>query len=150
MRAPPLLLGRMQEGRERAVDRILAGYRERLAEIDERLVALHVRRRALVRELFEIKDRHGLPRLDRAQEERVVARARRLSLEQGGDPEEVARLFRWLLEDGRAQGLPGPGHGSPGAPVPVALPPPESGGVRRVRGGPSRVPPAVSGTGAPD
>lgn len=82
-------------------ERLVEGYRERIAALDERLVALYARRRELVRELFAFKDRHGLPRYDPEQEERVVARARRIASEIGGRPEEAARLVRWILGEGR-------------------------------------------------
>lgn len=82
-------------------ERLVQGYRERIAEVDERLVALYARRRELVRELFAFKDRHGLPRYDPEQEERVVARAQRLASEVGGRPEEAARFVRFILGEGR-------------------------------------------------
>ncbi len=82
-------------------ERLVQGYRERIAALDERLVALYARRRELVRELFALKDRHGLPRYDPEQEERVVARAQRIASEIGGRPEEAARFVRWILAEGR-------------------------------------------------
>ncbi len=79
----------------------LAEYRELLREFDLELVTLYARRRALVRDLWQFKEDRGLPFVDRAQEELVVARARERAVEVGLSAEEGERLLRWILDEGR-------------------------------------------------
>ncbi len=103
-------------------DRLVQAYRERIAAVDERLIALYARRRELVREVFALKDRGGLARFDPEQEARVIARARRVASEIGGRPDEAERFARWILDQGREEtARPAPSPRGPSDPVRVPV-----------------------------
>ena len=70
--------------------------RDRIAATDAEILAAVNRRLALVGEIRELKERHGLSFLDPHQEERLLARLRELN---GGplSAEGVERLFGEIL-----------------------------------------------------
>jgi chorismate mutase/prephenate dehydratase len=74
----------------------LDGLREEIAQTDAEVLALVNRRLRLVAEIRELKETHGLAFVDPEQEERLLARLRKLN---GGplSDEGVERLFAEIL-----------------------------------------------------
>ena len=70
--------------------------RASIRAVDEDLITLIGRRKALVLEIAEAKKRLGLPVLDPSQEAKVVRRAARLARELGVD-EELTRDVIWRI-----------------------------------------------------
>ncbi|AKT42869.1 chorismate mutase [Chondromyces crocatus] len=81
----------------------LAMSRAALDALDEALLDLVARRRAIVEAIFGLKRRHGLPLIDPEREHALLV-ARRALAEQRGVPCDLAeRLFLVILEGSHAQ-----------------------------------------------
>jgi chorismate mutase len=75
----------------------LEDFRRALEELDRQLLSLYARRRRLVSALWEYKRDRGLPLRDRAQEWRVLERARSAAVPERLPPAEAEALMRWVL-----------------------------------------------------
>jgi chorismate mutase/prephenate dehydrogenase len=82
-----------EEGRE---EERLEGLRQEILEVDQALVELVGRRRALVLEIGALKEELGMLVLDPAREAAVVRRAVALARERGVD-EELLRDVIWRI-----------------------------------------------------
>jgi chorismate mutase/prephenate dehydrogenase len=78
------------------MSRRLEELRKRILEVDEDLVDLVAERKALVREIGQIKSELGLPVLDPSREAAVVRRAANMARERGVD-EELVRDVIWRI-----------------------------------------------------
>jgi chorismate mutase/prephenate dehydrogenase len=84
-------------------DRDLLERRAEIDAIDQALIELVARRRALVADLFEVKRRHRLPLID-PDRERALLAARRASAERLGVPVDLAdRIFQAILDASHAE-----------------------------------------------
>ncbi|EQD26800.1 Chorismate mutase domain protein [mine drainage metagenome] len=75
----------------------LESFRRALERLDREMLTLYSRRRQLVRDLWEHKRGRGLPLRDRAQEHRVLERARKAAGSERIPPAEAEAFMRWLL-----------------------------------------------------
>lgn len=73
--------------------------RRTIDEIDQALVELLARRRAVVKELFAKKRALGLPLFDALREAELLEARRRQALSLGVAPEFVEAIFRRVLDD---------------------------------------------------
>ncbi|MEZ4300179.1 MAG: chorismate mutase [Polyangiaceae bacterium] len=80
----------------------LASMRAAIDAEDRALIELLARRRALVRELFEWKLRHGLPLIDPAREALLLADRAALAEERGLPASLVERVLRTILDASHA------------------------------------------------
>jgi chorismate mutase/prephenate dehydrogenase len=84
------------------VNERLEELRKRILEVDEALVDLVGKRRALVEEIGRIKAESGLPVLDPAREAAVVRRAAELARAKGLDEELVRDVIWRIMASARA------------------------------------------------
>jgi len=82
----------------------IAAARASLDEIDHALLELVARRRSLVAALFETKRALGLPLVDPAREEALLAERRAFGEKLAVPPELVEQIFRAILEDSHRRG----------------------------------------------
>ena len=87
-------------------DRDLLEKRAQIDALDQALLEIVARRRAIVAELFEVKRHRGLPLLD-PDRERALLDARRGSAERLGVPPDLAeRIFQAILDGSHAAAAP--------------------------------------------
>jgi len=90
-------------GDRAAAEGSLTSLRHDLEEIDRALVLLVAARLEAAGAAIEHRTQRGEPMVDRAQEARVVARAQKWATEVGISPEVVERVFREIVEAGKAR-----------------------------------------------
>lgn len=76
----------------------LTALREQLDEIDERLVRVLVERFRVTREVGRLKAEVGLPPVDVAREERILARLGMVAQLADLDPELLRGIYRWIFD----------------------------------------------------
>ena len=72
--------------------------RKRIDDVDRRLIALLAERGALVGEVVHYKRAHHMPVVDRAREDRMLARIAGLAEEQGVDPRVAQQVLRTIID----------------------------------------------------
>jgi chorismate mutase/prephenate dehydrogenase len=75
--------------------------REQIDSIDQQLVDLLARRRQVVQQVAEVKQRHDLPTHHPAREENLISARRAQATQVGLDPDYVEDLFRTVLRHSR-------------------------------------------------
>jgi chorismate mutase len=76
----------------------LAGIRERLDDVDTRLVVLLAERGELIREVIDVKRGRGTGVVDRAREEEMLTRIGALASGRGLDPEVARQVLRAVID----------------------------------------------------
>ena len=76
----------------------LASVREKIDEIDERIIKLIADRQRLAGEMAHLKFREGIPIRDSEQRERVLERAFDRAVESMVDPVSVQKVFDLLVQ----------------------------------------------------
>jgi len=79
----------------------LEGLRRQIDAIDQQLVELLARRRQVVQQVAEVKQRHDLPTHHPAREENLISARRTQAAQAGLDPDYVEDLFRTVLRHSR-------------------------------------------------
>lgn len=79
-----------------AVD--LDAIREMIDDVDRRLVALLVERARLVEEVVHYKRAHHMAVVDRAREDRMLARIAEVSKDAGLDPRVAQQVLRTIID----------------------------------------------------
>ncbi|MCF8093773.1 MAG: bifunctional chorismate mutase/prephenate dehydrogenase [Desulfobacteraceae bacterium] len=77
--------------------------REKIDEVDERIVSLLARRQELVSRILEIKKKHHLPVYHPAREEDMISIRRSQGQTAGLDPDFVEELYRTVLHQSRVE-----------------------------------------------
>jgi chorismate mutase len=72
--------------------------RQRIDDVDRRLIALLAERAALVGEVVHYKRAHHMPVVDRAREERMLERIAGLARDQGVDPRVAQQVLRTIID----------------------------------------------------
>jgi isochorismate pyruvate lyase len=72
--------------------------REKIDDVDRRLVALLVERSALVDSVVHYKRAHHMGVVDRSREDRMLARIADLAKEQGLDPRVAQQVLRTIID----------------------------------------------------
>jgi len=77
---------------------LLAPYRRRIDELDDRIIALLGERFAVVRQVAALKAEHGIHPVLTDRLEQVVTQAKAHAERAGFDPEVAERIYRVLLD----------------------------------------------------
>ena len=72
--------------------------RERIDNVDRRLVALLAERAGLVNEVVHYKRQHHMPVVDRAREDRMLARIADVAKDAGVDPRVAQQVLRTIID----------------------------------------------------
>lgn len=72
--------------------------RRRIDDVDRRLVSLLAERSALVDEVVHYKRAHHMPVVDRAREDRMLARIADVAKDQGLDPRVAQQVLRTIVD----------------------------------------------------
>jgi chorismate mutase len=76
----------------------LAVIRERIDDVDRRLMALLAERARLVEEVVHYKRAHHMAVVDRAREDRMLARIAQVAEENGVDPRVAQQVLRTIID----------------------------------------------------
>lgn len=80
-------------------DPTLAAYRERIDDLDERLIRLLAERFEITKAVGSYKAHAGLPPADPSREAEQVARLRAIATEAGMDPAFSEKVFRLIVDE---------------------------------------------------
>jgi chorismate mutase len=72
--------------------------RQQIDSVDRRLVSLLAERAALVGEVVHYKRHHHMPVVDRAREDRMLARIADLATDEGLDPRVAQQVLRTIID----------------------------------------------------
>jgi len=72
--------------------------RERIDDVDRRLISLLAERGALVGDVVHYKRAHHMPVVDRAREDRMLIRIGELAAVQGLDPRVAQQVLRTIID----------------------------------------------------
>jgi len=76
----------------------LTAIRDRLDDVDDRLVSLLVERGALIEEVIHYKRANNMAVVDRAREDRMMERITGLATERGLDPRVATSVLRAIVD----------------------------------------------------
>ena len=76
----------------------LGAIREQIDDVDRRLIALLAERSALVGEVVHYKRAHHMPVVDRAREDRMLARIADVAKDAGVDPRVAQQVLRTIID----------------------------------------------------
>ena len=79
-------------------DDTLANIRDRLDEVDRRLVGLLRERGELIREVIDFKRAQGMGVVDHAREDEMLARVEAVASERGLDPRIARQVLRAVID----------------------------------------------------
>ncbi len=79
-------------------DDTLEHIRERLDEVDRRMVGLLSERGELIREVIDFKRARGMGVVDRAREDEMLARIEAMASERGLDPRIARQVLRAVID----------------------------------------------------
>lgn len=82
---------------------MLEAHRQRIDQIDQRLVDLLAERQRVVEQIAELKKAENLPIYHPAREENLISQRRKQGAEAGLDPDGVDELFRCILRQSRGK-----------------------------------------------
>jgi chorismate mutase len=72
--------------------------RTRIDDVDRRLIGLLAERASLVGEVVHYKRAHHMPVVDRAREDRMLARIAAVATEHGVDPRVAQQVLRTIID----------------------------------------------------
>ena len=72
--------------------------RDRIDDVDRRLMALLAERASLVEEVVHYKRAHHMPVVDRAREDRMLARIADVAKDAGVDPRVAQQVLRTIID----------------------------------------------------
>ena len=84
--------------KESSADGALSDIRERLDDIDSRLVSLLTERAELIREVIDFKRAQGMAVVDRGREDAMLARIGVLASDRGLDPRIAQQVMRAVID----------------------------------------------------
>ena len=76
----------------------LGAIRDQIDDVDRRLIALLAERSALVGEVVHYKRAHHMPVVDRAREDRMLARIADVAKDAGVDPRVAQQVLRTIID----------------------------------------------------
>lgn len=88
---------------KKAVSQALDAFRRDIDTIDEEIVSLLARRKAVVEEVVAFKKNHDLPVYHPAREEDLISRKRDQGVKAGLDPDYLEALFRTIIRRSRVE-----------------------------------------------
>ena len=89
-------MGRVTKGS--STDDALSDIRERLDDIDSRLVSLLRERAELIREVIDFKQAQGMGVVDRGREDAMLARIAAMASDRGLDPRIAQQVLRAVID----------------------------------------------------
>ncbi|BDI60739.1 chorismate mutase [Qipengyuania nanhaisediminis] len=89
----------MQPSPDEAEDRVLAGYRKSIDNIDAAIIHMLAERFRITQAVGAYKAKATLPPADPAREQRQIDRLRKLSEEADLDPEFSEKFLRFIIEE---------------------------------------------------
>jgi len=90
--------GRMANVTKETGNEVLAGIRERLDDVDRRLVQLLTERGALVHEVIAFKRARGMGVVDRKREDEMLLRIGAMASDAGLDPRIAQQVLRAVID----------------------------------------------------
>jgi isochorismate pyruvate lyase len=79
-------------------DDALSGIRERLDDVDVRLIGILTERQALIKEVIDFKRARGMGVVDRSREDAMLARIGAIASDRGLDPRIARQVLRAVID----------------------------------------------------
>jgi monofunctional chorismate mutase len=79
----------------------LDDFRERINEIDQKIIEILSQRASVIQELAEYKKQHKIPIIDIKREKEVLENVRIISLKNKLNPDSVEKIFSEILQESK-------------------------------------------------